>query len=345
MDRFTIRFYACAAIWFACGSSSIAQVEPMSLTAARQIACQRFDGLPAVVSSVALLADGQSILAASDAHEITVWETATGALQGRLSRHGDWVRAATASDWPAASGAHDRTLQFWGDSQQPPHAPLSLTNAVSALALHPNGQLVAVVGFGGELSIANLSTGQIVQAFECACHDQRAVAFSPDGEHLAAAGRNGRIRIWRLSTETIERDIDTDGRAIRALAFSPNSQTLAVGGDAAAVRLYDVATGQHTGSLEVRPAKVFALAYVTDAALATAGSDDQIRIWDIAAARPAMQLVGHTGTVTSLAVGKDGTTLVSGSYDTTIRVWHLTTAMPASPQPVTADRYSQPIAR
>jgi WD40 repeat protein len=345
MDPFTIRVRALAAILLACASNSIVHAEPLSLTAAQQMRCLRFDGQPAVVSSVALLADRHSILVASDAHEITMWETATGVLQRRLSPHGDWVRSTTASDRPGASGGHDRTVQFWGDPQQPPRQPLPLTNAASSLALHPNGQQIAVVGFGGDLSFANLATGQIVQSFECACQDQRAVAFSLDGQRLAAAGRNGRIRIWRLSTGTVERDIDTDGRAIRALAFSPNSETLAAGGDAAAVRLYDVATGQHTRSLEVRPAKIFALAYVTDATLASAGSDNLIRVWDIAAGLPSLQLVGHTGTVTSLAVGAGGATLVSGSYDTTIRVWHLPTALPVSPQPVTADRYSQPVAR
>jgi WD40 repeat protein len=44
--------------------------------------------------------------------------------------------------------------------------------------------------------------------------------------------------------------------------------------------------------------------------------------------------VGHTGTVASLACDAKADTLVSGSYDTTIRVWNLTGA----PAPATASR-------
>jgi WD40 repeat protein len=35
------------------------------------------------------------------------------------------------------------------------------------------------------------------------------------------------------------------------------------------------------------------------------------------------QLEGHTGTVAALACDSSGCVLVSGSYDTTVRVWQL----------------------
>jgi WD40 repeat protein len=44
-------------------------------------------------------------------------------------------------------------------------------------------------------------------------------------------------------------------------------------------------------------------------------------------------LVGHTGSVASLATNACGTLLVSGSYDTTLRVWEL---KPAASQPSVA---------
>ena len=38
------------------------------------------------------------------------------------------------------------------------------------------------------------------------------------------------------------------------------------------------------------------------------------------------ELVGHTGTVASLACDRHGHTLVSGGYDTTLRIWNLNAA-------------------
>jgi WD40 repeat protein len=68
---------------------------------------------------------------------------------------------------------------------------------------------------------------------------------------------------------------------------------------------------------------VFAAVFLNDQTLATAGSDDRIRIWDLATRTVTKELVGHTGSVASLACDGTGTLLVSGSYDTTLRIWNL----------------------
>jgi WD40 repeat protein len=212
---------------------------------------------------------------------------------------------------------------------------------VSCVRIHGNGQQVAVVGFANTLQVINTSTGQITQEYECAGHDQRAVAFSPDGIRMAAAGRNGRIRVWNLLTGAQDRDIETDGRLVRTLAFSRDSRAIAAAGDGTKIRLYDAATGLEKVAFDARPAKVFALVFLSDRQLASAGSDNQILLWDLESGQQAAQLVGHTGTVTSLATTTAGTMLVSGSYDTTVRIWELGGRM----QPITATRYGAPSAR
>jgi WD40 repeat protein len=148
-----------------------------------------------------------------------------------------------------------------------------------------------------------------------------------------------------MSSGSQERDIDTDGRAIRTLAFAPDSRVLAVAGEGPQIRSYDAETGQSRAVLDARPAKIYAITFLNDTTLAVAGSDNLIRIWDLVAAQPTMVLAGHTGTVTSLATDSTCTMLVSGSYDTTIRVWNVPSAAPRSTLPFTADRYAPPLAR
>jgi WD40 repeat protein len=160
------------------------------------------------------------------------------------------------------------------------------------------------------------------------------VTFSPDGRRLAVAGRNGLIRIWNTTSGAQERDIATDGRRIRALAFSPDGRWLAAAGTSPSVRILDSTTGEVIMTLSTRPAKNFALLFLDNNRLATGGTDNRIAIWDLAARQVVSQLVGHTGTVATLACDSRGTTLVSGSYDTTIRIWDLT----AGTAPATAAR-------
>jgi WD40 repeat protein len=57
--------------------------------------------------------------------------------------------------------------------------------------------------------------------------------------------------------------------------------------------------------------------------LAASSSDNVIRLWDTKSRQERGRLLGHTGSVTTLAwYGKSGT-LVSGSFDTTVRVWQV----------------------
>ena len=55
--------------------------------------------------------------------------------------------------------------------------------------------------------------------------------------------------------------------------------------------------------------------------MATSGSDNEIRLWDLAKRQQTARLDGHTGSVSALAF--DRGLLVSGSYDTTVRLWKI----------------------
>jgi WD40 repeat protein len=189
--------------------------------------------------------------------------------------------------------------------------------------MHPNNQQLAVVGFSGALEIINTSTGQASQALDGPCVDIRTVAFSPQGDRMAAAGRNGKIRVWNVSDGSSQRDIETEGRRIRALAFSPDGVWLAAAGNSPTIDIFDATTGEPVMKLSTRPAKVYSLAFLDSQHLATGGTDNRVTIWDLDSKGADSQLVGHSGTVAALACDSTGKTLVSGSYDTTLRVWNL----------------------
>jgi WD40 repeat protein len=173
------------------------------------------------------------------------------------------------------------------------------------------------------MHLVNTSSGETSQQLVCPCGDVRTVVFSPDGTRLAAAGRNGRIRIWNVASGSRERDIPTDRRRIRSLAFSPDGRMLAAAGQSTSIRILDVETGEVAVSLETRPAKVHALLFLDSATLATGGTDNCISIWDLGSRQVTRRLAGHTGTVAALACDASSKTLVSGSYDTTLRIWNL----------------------
>jgi hypothetical protein len=57
------------------------------------------------------------------------------------------------------------------------------------------------------------------------------------------------------------------------------------------------------------------------ARVASAGRDRAIWLWDLATGQEVARLEGHANYVWSLAFSPDGTSLVSGSGDSTVRLW------------------------
>src|SRR5205085_1673029 len=90
--------------------------------------------------------------------------------------------------------------------------------------------------------------------------------------------------------------------------------------------LWDVATGKERSRFAV-PGNLFAVALSPDGAtLASAGStgkSGQLKLWDLATGKERATFRGHTSSVSSVAFSPDGRTLVSGSYDHTVKVWEV----------------------
>ena len=56
--------------------------------------------------------------------------------------------------------------------------------------------------------------------------------------------------------------------------------------------------------------------------LASGGSDDMIYIYDAQTFNVKWSLTGHSSVVSSVRFSPDGTRLVTGSYDKTVKIWN-----------------------
>ncbi|QDU57455.1 WD40 repeat domain-containing protein [Aeoliella mucimassa] len=285
----------------------------------------------AVVTAVVLSPDNSRLAAAGDDHKVRLFDTASGELIQELDGHHDWVRglSITGDGETIVSAGADCCCRCWnihtGDLlhvTQQGHGPMR------CVAFHPNGVQFAAAGFCCPPSIYNYSAGnsqetRIAMQSPATKFDHTAVVFSPDGTLLAATSADGTLRVWRVATAELLHEIKADSRRLRAVAFSPNGQTIATGGDGAKVCLWDLQSGILQQEIPIRPAKVFCMSFVNDAELAVGGTDNRVQVWRVDSASLLKILEGHSGTITSLAVDTTSKLLVTGSFDTTIRVWHL----------------------
>jgi len=276
---------------------------------------------PPVVTAVRLHRDGQQLATAGDDHRVRVWNLADGKLVHKLDAHTDWVRTVDYSPDGRilASAGNDRQIIFWDAATGAKRDAYTIHDAaIAAIRFSHSGQLLAAVGFEGIVRLYDVATKQLVAQPLAPCEDVRAVTFSHDDRLVAVGGRCGSIRLLSVPRGEVIRDIPAHRQRIRAIAFSSDGSYLASAGEDRLIHVAPVAGGGGY-SLPPRPAKVLSLVFYGPHHLATAGSDNQIRLWDVATKEETGCLRGHTGSVAALEC--QGKVLVSAGYDTTVRIW------------------------
>ena len=98
---------------------------------------------------------------------------------------------------------------------------------------------------------------------------------------------------------------------------------MASAGEELSIRLWNASTAAALTVLPARPGRVLSLVFCGSQRLAAGGSDDLIRIWDLPTQSEQLRLVGHTGSVSALVWDSQAKVLISGSFDTTVRLWPL----------------------
>jgi WD40 repeat protein len=126
---------------------------------------------------------------------------------------------------------------------------------------------------------------------------------------------------------------------IRTIRFSDDgSQLTSVGEDRRIVH-FDIASRTVLGMSEIPGGKLMGLCLLSENLFAIAGSDNSIRLVGKDDQQASIKLVGHDGSVSILR--KAGDKLISGSFDTTIRIWDIAEAISDSK---TKGRYVHPVA-
>jgi WD40 repeat protein len=276
---------------------------------------------PPVVTAVRLHREGQLLATAGDDHCVHVWNLNDGRLVHKLEGHTDWVRSVDYSPDGRilVSAGNDRQIIFWNaaDGTQLDVLPVPQA-AIATIRFSHDGKLLATVGFEDVVRLYDTASKQLTNRLPAPCQDMRALVFSHDDRFLAVGGRCGSVRLYSMPRGTLLRDISAHRQRIRAIAFSSDGSYVASSGEDRLIHVAQISSGAEF-SLPPRPAKVLSLAFYGPHQLATAGSDNQIRLWDVTTKDEIGCLRGHTGSVAALECR--GKVLVSAGYDTTVRVW------------------------
>jgi len=290
-----------------------------------QLKCE-FPGPADEIRTIAFSPDGE-LLAWGAAgvlsldRDIRLGQVATGKVVRRLTAPGYHLHVAFLPDGKIlASSTIDRRggVQLWDVATGQLIRNLTETG-ISALAISPDGKLLAGVGGGNSVRLWDLATGKAIPQPDGHTGAVSGVAFSADGRTVASAGRDGTVRRWDAVTGRQTGRFETKGTGrFQRYAFSPDAQQVAASGP----RIWDVATGTSRPEFPGAKDNPRPVAFSQDgrwfvqggSSIRQAEKDVSSRVWDMATGKE----VGHAGEsnhagVEAVAVSPDGALLAEAS--------------------------------
>jgi len=287
---------------------------------------------PPVMTAVAVSPDGRLIAAAGDDHFVRLWSAADGNLTAAWREHADWVRAIAfhPTGKRLLTAGDDHELRLWDLSNGSVLKVVRNPGGILHRAMFlPDGKRLVASGFDNRVRFYDAESGEPVRELTAASDDVRALAVAPNGTTLAAAGRNGVLRIWDLADFKQVAEAPAHRMRVRVLAYSPDGARIVTAGDDRKFFSWS-ADGVRESTHAHPPGRLMAAAFLDADRVAVGGSDNVIRIIDLAARRELQQLVGHTGSIAALDYYADTGLLASSSFDTTVRLWSPDAAKPAN---------------
>lgn len=167
------------------------------------------------------------------------------------------------------------------------HTLTEHSELVRAIAISPDGEIIASASLDHTIKIWSLITGELLNTITGHSGPVTCVTFSNDGKTLASSSayKDGTIKLWDIKTGNLKSTLKGDDwvvLSIWSIAISPDGKMLA--------------SGHH--------------------------ADSTVKIWNLETQKIERILRGHVWAVESVKFSPNGQILVSGSLDSNIKIWN-----------------------
>ncbi|NET62232.1 MAG: WD40 repeat domain-containing protein [Symploca sp. SIO2E6] len=255
------------------------------------------------ITALALTPDGEILASVGDDAGVNLWEWQQGNYTRTFLDHSSNILslAITPDSKTLVTGALDG-IRLWDLQKQRPLYILNrFDHQTYALAINPEGSILASGHKFGTIKLWNLKTGTLLgtipahtgasnQAPGRSNRSVSVLAYTPDGNILVSGSYDRTIKVWNQQTTG-------------QLAYPP--------------------LRGHTGPIE-------AIAIHPNGEIIASASRDGVRLWNLQTGELLALLRGHGDWVKSLAFSHDGRLLATGGFDQSIRIWQVMSVISSS---------------
>ena len=320
------------------------------------LAARTFLGHKDGVWNLSMSRDGKRALSASYDRTVRLWDVASGKELLQLTGHdGPVLGVAFLPDGQSCvTCSADGTIRTWSLKSGKETGRIEAhRGGVQCLALAADGKTMVSAGADGLVKLWDRPTGKLVRNLAENVDWIWSLAISPDGKRALGGSADKSARLWEIATGKEIHRLLGHQQAVTCVAFTPDGKRAVTGSSDESLRLWNLDNGQSIRHIHGHKGPIYAVAIPPGGRqIISGGADGIIRVWDDIESSPPVtrrglggrqfgfdqygnpiatdathlemyHLEGHEGAVYCLCLSPDGTALLSGGRDTSIRLWEL----------------------
>jgi WD40 repeat protein len=237
-----------------------------------------FSGHHRLVPRIAFSADGMRLASAGGDGSVRIWDLTQDRLEHLIEAHSWEVWGLAIQGNTVITGGWDGLLRTWDIRSGEPIERWEVGSMIQALALHPDGQRLAIATSDGDIILWDLKVGREDARWSASESILVGLAFNQADSRLVSGSMAGEVSIWDIETSRQVLQLDRAG-SVWDVGWADASNVAFAESDGS-VSIWNLDRNRVTRRLTTEQGQVHSLAVAPDATwLAGGTAQGSISLW------------------------------------------------------------------